>query len=361
MTNNFSTEEWIAHLKTYDIPSLNDWLIGQANMGVDYFLNRLDMLGLSGEHVLDAGCGAGNWTIVLAKRFNRVLALDADPIRLQIVSDMAPKLGEVKTALGSTESINCPRETFDAIFCSGVIFITDCEKTISEFIRVLKPGGQLYMSFVGENWWRFLLNERGRNEPPCIKFGADGLISLVFRRLDEIELSTFVSAKTKSTAVHLIRNWLPDWLPRFLDSPAAMLSRYVAAEGSLPTDLISEALALLDFVLSEVMQDPLRRKRAIDVRRVIKDLTKPYVPTLYRERIVRDFLSRVLTGTGNYSFDVHTYTYEPEDMTEILMQKGFKEILVANEGGLRVDTKAPTAMPIYPRENGVYEVLCTKT
>jgi hypothetical protein len=259
----------------------------------------------------------------------------------------------VETALGSTENIDCSDESLDAIFCSGVIFITDCEKTISEFIRVLKPGGQLYMSFVGENWWRFLLNERGRNEPPCIKFGADGLISLVFRRLDEIELSSFVSSKTRSAAIQLLRTWIPGLLPRFLDSPTAMLSRYVAAEGNLPRDLICQGLALLDVMLSEVTKDPLRRKRAIDV-------TGPSVPPLYSERLVKDFLSRILTGKSNYSYDVHTYTYEPEDMTELLMQKGFKEILVANEGGLRVDTNVPPVMPIYPRENGVYEVLCTK-
>lgn len=361
MRSDFSTEDWIAHLKQYDIPALNDWLIGQAAKGVEYYRNRLDMLAFSGGRVLDAGCGAGNWTIALARCFEEVQAIDTDPIRLQIVTDLAPRLGNVETQFGSTESIEYQDEAFDAVFCSGVVFITDCEKTIREFGRILKTGGRLYMSFVGENWWRYLLLERGKSEPSCVKFGADGLISLFFRRVDELELGEVCSSETKLAVFEAVRALTPVMRPRFMDSQTAVYARFVSAKVGLTLDVIHEIVGLINRELNKVSNDKLLLRRATDARRLLETLVADIVPQVYRERIVRDFISRVLAGTSNYSFDVHTYTYEPEDMSELLMRHGFKDIQMASEGGLRLDSAAlQHPLPIYPRAHGVYETLCIK-
>lgn len=355
-SEGFSTDDWMAHLRRYDIPALNDWLLGQAQRGVEYWTTRLDMLGLAGSKVLDAGCGAGNWTIPLAKRFQSVLAVDTDPIRLQIVTDMAPRLGNVETALCSTEKIDAPDAEFDCIFCSGVVFITDVEKTISEFARVLKPSGILYMSFVGEEWWRFLLTQRGVSEPACIEFGSDGLLSLLFRRLNEIELESIVPATLADRVSEVVSRHYPGKWPRFRDTPEAVHAR-LAERSEWDERLVADLLALLDETLSMQAGTPLVRRRAGDARRALRDLIRPEVAGSYRKRVAKDFVARALVKRRDFQHLVHTYTYEPEDMAMLLMAQGFREIQVASEGVLHVAHGVGAAAPIYPHEHGVFETL----
>ena len=50
-------------------------------------------------------------------------------------------------------------DRFDAVFCYGVIFLTDWRKTLTELGRVLKPGGTLYITANGLGWYIFLWQE----------------------------------------------------------------------------------------------------------------------------------------------------------------------------------------------------------
>ena len=50
-------------------------------------------------------------------------------------------------------------QQFDAVFCYGVIFLTDWKKSLREFYRILKPGGILYVNANSAGWYMFLWNE----------------------------------------------------------------------------------------------------------------------------------------------------------------------------------------------------------
>lgn len=50
-------------------------------------------------------------------------------------------------------------ESFDAVFCYGVIFLTPWRQSLAELARVLKPGGTLYVNANGLGWYMFLWQE----------------------------------------------------------------------------------------------------------------------------------------------------------------------------------------------------------
>src|SRR5690606_18535761 len=45
---------------------------------------------------------------------------------------------------------------FDAVFCYGVIYLTPWKKSLAEIIRVLQPGGKLYLNANGLGWYKHL-------------------------------------------------------------------------------------------------------------------------------------------------------------------------------------------------------------
>ena len=100
--------------------------------------------------VLDAGCGAGNYLPLIARRVGpngRVMALDRDPDQLRIVKErIAAWLlpCPVTTQIGDVTAVPAGDASFDAVWCAGVTqYLTDAELTaaLAEFRRVVRPGG----------------------------------------------------------------------------------------------------------------------------------------------------------------------------------------------------------------------------
>lgn len=112
--------------------------------------------------VLDAGCGFGQWSIVMARLNREVAGIDISPDRIRIASKIARSQGlKIDFLSASIGRIPHPDGYFDAIFCYGAIFFMDEEQAISEFRRVLKPGGKLYVCFNALGWYLFLIFRRG--------------------------------------------------------------------------------------------------------------------------------------------------------------------------------------------------------
>jgi arsenite methyltransferase len=99
---------------------------------------------------LDAGCGAGNYLPLIARRVGpngRVTALDCDPEYLRIVEGriaawMLPC--PVTTQIGDMTAVPAGDASFDAVWCAGVTrYLTDMEltATLAEFRRIVRPGG----------------------------------------------------------------------------------------------------------------------------------------------------------------------------------------------------------------------------
>jgi ubiquinone/menaquinone biosynthesis C-methylase UbiE len=127
--------------------------------GIDVYRRRIAQYGFCGfRHVLDAGCGFGQWSLALARENSAVTGLDISSTRLTVLERLAGELGQRNLTVrhGETWRTDCPAESFDAIFCYGVIFLTPWRATIAEFARLLQPGGRLYLNANGFGWYRYL-------------------------------------------------------------------------------------------------------------------------------------------------------------------------------------------------------------
>ena len=132
----------------------------------DLYSERLKAIGFYGkDRVLDAGCGCGQWSVVLAHNNARVDALDCSEIRVSALQSIAElhDLGNIETHCGTIEDLPFEDETFDAIFSYSTIYFTDVRKTLKEFARVLNRGAELYISTNGLGWYLHNLID-GHNE-----------------------------------------------------------------------------------------------------------------------------------------------------------------------------------------------------
>jgi ubiquinone/menaquinone biosynthesis C-methylase UbiE len=99
------------------------------------------------ESVLDVGCGTGQTSAFLAKRFNcQVTAIDKHPIMIEkAVERFKNNPASVKVVEGDAECLNFEDDSFDCIIAESVIVFTDIEKTLHELARVMKSNGRIIL------------------------------------------------------------------------------------------------------------------------------------------------------------------------------------------------------------------------
>ena len=138
--------------------------------GLDKYKNHLARIGFVGrERILDAGCGFGQWTFAMAQTSKHVIGMDIDLERLSVSTQLA-SINDVKNVefrRASLEDIPDFEESFDAVFCYSVVYLTDYHKVLREFFRILKKGGCLYICTNGPGWYLYNIIE-GPN--PSIDF-----------------------------------------------------------------------------------------------------------------------------------------------------------------------------------------------
>jgi ubiquinone/menaquinone biosynthesis C-methylase UbiE len=110
-----------------------------------------------GARVLDAGCGNGAYVPLLERAVRpsgRVSALDYDPTNTRIVARSG-----APAAVGSVRELPFAVGSFDGVWCANVAqFLDDAgfEQCLSEFRRVLTPGGTLAIKDVDMTGTRFM-------------------------------------------------------------------------------------------------------------------------------------------------------------------------------------------------------------
>ena len=128
------------------------------------YINRLKYIGFEGLNtVLDAGCGMGQWSVALSYLNKKIVGIDLNRGRLCVAVEVANKMGRKNCNFfcGRLENLPFESETFDGIFCYGVLMFTDIPKTLSEFYRVLKPSGKCYLNANTIGWYMHLIIDRG--------------------------------------------------------------------------------------------------------------------------------------------------------------------------------------------------------
>lgn len=132
------------------------------------YAKRLESIGFTGhENVLDAGFGVGQWLYCLSQLNQKVEGIEYAQDRCDAVASILNQcsVDNVGIQQGSIENLPYQSNSFDCIFCYGVMFITDFKQSMREFFRVLKPGGKLYVTANGLGWYlHLLIDERNKSE-----------------------------------------------------------------------------------------------------------------------------------------------------------------------------------------------------
>jgi len=113
---------------------------------------------VTGQRVLDLGCGVGKETVVSAQRGAETVAVDYTATGLQIAKTLLRKYGEQADLVRSDiENLPFRDKVFDQVFSLGVIHHTPKpEAVVEELHRALKPKGRLTL-MVYNKWTRWFI------------------------------------------------------------------------------------------------------------------------------------------------------------------------------------------------------------
>ena len=135
---------------------------------VELFRQRLARVGwdeawFRGKRCLDAGCGGGRNSIAMAKLgAAHVSGIDLGANGIQDATKRAASRGLANTDFRQASILDIPfdNETFDLVWCAGVLMVTaDPDRALDELTRVVKPGGKLYLLVYATEGMRWPLIE----------------------------------------------------------------------------------------------------------------------------------------------------------------------------------------------------------
>jgi SAM-dependent methyltransferase len=142
----------------------------------DFFSKEL---GEKKLRILDVGTGTGFLSLSLAELGHEVVGVDLAEGMISFARKMADERGlNLDLEIGDAESLDFYDESFDAVVSRWVLWtLPDPEKAITEWMRVLKPGGRAFEFGISRpaekaglwrqitwNLWRFpLMTLEGRN------------------------------------------------------------------------------------------------------------------------------------------------------------------------------------------------------
>ncbi|MEM9748566.1 MAG: class I SAM-dependent methyltransferase [Actinomycetota bacterium] len=108
---------------------------------------------LSAGRVLDAGCGTGLVGVAIAVRNPDLdlIGIDVSPASVGLARERNV-YSEVSVA-SLDDPLDAPDGSFDAVVCAGVLsYVADVETTLSEMIRVARPGGRVVATHRSDLW-----------------------------------------------------------------------------------------------------------------------------------------------------------------------------------------------------------------
>jgi len=166
----FSKQRPISHLKAWNTEHLRG--IWKGPYSLDFF----DRYVTPPARILDAGCGVGRYTIPLAMREYEVTGVDISGIAITEL-DNARLRRNMKMGLAAADVCHLPfrDNTFDAVVAFGVLqHLLEEERStvLSEFARVLVPGGTLVIEVLGREDMRM----GGREVEPATFLRSTGSV-----------------------------------------------------------------------------------------------------------------------------------------------------------------------------------------
>jgi SAM-dependent methyltransferase len=106
------------------------------------------LAGLPVGTALDAACGTGRWSEHLAAEGWQVIGVDSSP---EMLARARPKVPQGEFLDGTLQALPLPDAHVDLVLCAlALTHVRDLAPVITEFARVLRPGGHLIISDMHE-------------------------------------------------------------------------------------------------------------------------------------------------------------------------------------------------------------------
>jgi arsenite methyltransferase len=124
-------------------------------------IQTLEALALrAGEHVLDAGCGTGLLIQGMSSTIGsegRIVGIDFSDDMLELARHRCEGIDNIELHQGSVTQLPFEDNSFDAVSCiQTLLYVDEVETALSEFYRVLKPGGRV--AIIETDWRGTVLN-----------------------------------------------------------------------------------------------------------------------------------------------------------------------------------------------------------
>jgi SAM-dependent methyltransferase len=197
------------------------------------------------ERVLEAGCGTGHISRLLAERFGwTMFPLDLSAQGLKY----ARELGVTRLTLGDIVALPFRDAAFDALLSLDVIVHLERGRehvALSEFARVLKPGGLLLIRTSALDLLRSRHSEFAQERQ---RFTRARLVAAVERAGFRVERVTYLNSLLLPVALLKFRIWEPltngvpqsgvqptaKWLDSLLYLPLRVEAAWVGGGGAFP-------------------------------------------------------------------------------------------------------------------------------
>ncbi len=149
----------------------------ETNLGFSLFRPK------PGMHILDVGCGTGNFSIKLAEMGCKVIGIDISSEMLEIAKEKAKKRGlDIEFHVMDVYRLEFEDNTFDGVFSMAAFeFIEKPKKAYKEMYRVLKLNGQLLIGTIHkESHWGKMYLSKAYQENSVFKYAH-------FKSLEELK------------------------------------------------------------------------------------------------------------------------------------------------------------------------------
>ncbi len=93
------------------------------------------------RHILEIGCGTGEFSRSLAGRAERVLAIDLSPLMIRLAKERSKLYPNIDFIEGDVMAYQLPDNQFDCIATLATIYHLPVETILRKIRKALKPGG----------------------------------------------------------------------------------------------------------------------------------------------------------------------------------------------------------------------------